>query len=40
MDYQIQVITAPVTDVDRALTFYTQRAGLTLDVDYHPGSSP
>jgi catechol 2,3-dioxygenase-like lactoylglutathione lyase family enzyme len=38
MDYQIQVITAPVTDVDRALAFYTQRAGFTLDIDYHPAS--
>ena len=37
MDCQLQVITLAVSDVDRAATFYTQQAGFTLDVDYHPG---
>ena len=36
MDYRIQVITVPVSDVDEALAFYTRQAGFTLDVDYHP----
>ena len=36
MDYQLQVITVPVSDVDKALVFYTQQAGFTLDVDYYP----
>jgi catechol 2,3-dioxygenase-like lactoylglutathione lyase family enzyme len=36
MDYKIEVITLPVTDVGRALEFYTQQAGFLLDVDYHP----
>jgi catechol 2,3-dioxygenase-like lactoylglutathione lyase family enzyme len=36
MDYRIEVITLSVTDVDRALEFYTQQAGFLLDVDYHP----
>ena len=36
MDYQLQVITLPVSDVDKAAAFYTQQAGFTLDVDYHP----
>jgi hypothetical protein len=36
MDYQIQVIAVPVTDVDQAAAFYTQQAGFILDVDYHP----
>src|SRR5215813_1047517 len=36
MDYRIEVITIPVTDVDRAVRFYTERAGFTLDVDYRP----
>lgn len=36
MDYQVQVITVPVADVDRALAFYTERVGFGLDVDYHP----
>ncbi|MEV6242073.1 VOC family protein [Lentzea sp. NPDC051838] len=35
MDYAIEVVTLPVTDVDRALGFYVQ-AGFVLDVDYHP----
>ncbi len=30
MEYQIQVITVPVTDVDRAVAFYTQKAGFAL----------
>jgi len=34
--YQIQVITVPVSDVDRAEAFYTRQAGFALDVDYHP----
>jgi catechol 2,3-dioxygenase-like lactoylglutathione lyase family enzyme len=39
MDYAIQVITLSVTDVDKAAAFYTQQAGFTLDVDYHPVSN-
>jgi len=36
MEYQLQVITLPVSDVDKAVAFYTGQAGFTLDVDYHP----
>ena len=36
MDYRIEVLTLPVADVDRALRFYTERAGFALDVDYRP----
>jgi len=36
MDYKLEVITLPVTDVDQASAFYTQKAGFALDVDYHP----
>jgi catechol 2,3-dioxygenase-like lactoylglutathione lyase family enzyme len=36
MDYQLQVITLAVSDVDEAAAFYTQQVGFTLDVDYHP----
>jgi catechol 2,3-dioxygenase-like lactoylglutathione lyase family enzyme len=32
----LEVVPLPVTDVDRALAFYTERAGFILDVDYHP----
>ena len=38
MDYQLQVITLSVSDVDKAMAFYTGQAGFTLDVDYHPAS--
>jgi catechol 2,3-dioxygenase-like lactoylglutathione lyase family enzyme len=38
MDYQLQVITLSVSDVDKAAAFYTQQAGFALDVDYHPAS--
>jgi catechol 2,3-dioxygenase-like lactoylglutathione lyase family enzyme len=36
MSYKIEVIILPVSDVDRALAFYTEQAGFTLDVDYRP----
>jgi catechol 2,3-dioxygenase-like lactoylglutathione lyase family enzyme len=39
MNYELQVVTIPVTDVDRAAAFYTQRAGFRLDVDYQPPGS-
>jgi predicted enzyme related to lactoylglutathione lyase len=35
----VEVITLPVSDVDRALRFYVDQVGFTLDVDYSPGSS-
>ena len=38
MDYRIEVITLAVSDVDRALRFYTEQAGFALDVDYRPNS--
>jgi hypothetical protein len=38
MDYKLEVITLPVTDVDQAVAFYTQKAGFVLDVDYHPSN--
>lgn len=36
MDYPIQVITLPVSDVGKAAAFYSEQAGFTVDVDYHP----
>src|SRR5262249_60097826 len=33
----LEVVPLPVSDIDRALVFYT-RAGFTLDVDYRPTS--
>ena len=38
MGYQLQVVTLPVSDVDKAVEFYTRRAGFALDVDYHPAA--
>jgi len=35
----IEVVTVPVVDVDRALHFYVDRLGFTLDVDYAPRPS-
>ncbi len=32
----LEVVPLPVADIDRALAFYTERAGFSLDVDYHP----
>jgi catechol 2,3-dioxygenase-like lactoylglutathione lyase family enzyme len=34
--FSIEVITLPVSDVERALRFYVDQAGFTLDVDYSP----
>ncbi|HET7734890.1 MAG TPA: glyoxalase superfamily protein [Nocardioidaceae bacterium] len=36
MDWKIEVIVVPVTDVDRAKAFYVDQMGFTLDVDHHP----
>jgi catechol 2,3-dioxygenase-like lactoylglutathione lyase family enzyme len=32
----LEVVRLPVTDIDRALAFYTELIGFILDVDYHP----
>ena len=34
VDFRIQLIPVPVSDVDRALAFYTENAGFTLDMDH------
>lgn len=36
MNYELQVVTLPVRDVDASLRFYTEQAGFILDVDYRP----
>ena len=36
MDYQLELILLPVSDVDRAKSFYTDKAGFNLDVDTSP----
>ncbi|MBR1158508.1 VOC family protein [Bradyrhizobium elkanii] len=35
----IEVITLPVSDVERALRFYVDQVGFTLDVDYSPNDA-
>ena len=32
----LEVVPLPVTDIDRAVAFYAEQAGFTLDVDYRP----
>ena len=34
--FTLEVITVPVSDVDRALRFYVDQVGFRLDVDYRP----
>jgi catechol 2,3-dioxygenase-like lactoylglutathione lyase family enzyme len=36
LKFSVEVITLPVSDVERVLRFYVDRAGFTLDVDYSP----
>lgn len=37
MDYKLEVVIVPVSDVDRAKAFYTDQAGFRLDVDHQAG---
>ena len=36
MDYKLELVLLPVSDVDRAKEFYTEKAGFNLDVDHQP----
>jgi len=36
VDYRLELVIVPVSDVDRAKAFYVGRAGFTLDVDHRP----
>jgi catechol 2,3-dioxygenase-like lactoylglutathione lyase family enzyme len=33
MDYRLEVVVVPVSDVDRAKAFYSERCGFTVDLD-------
>ena len=35
MDWKLELVTIPVTDVDRAKAFYTEKAGFNADHDHH-----
>ena len=37
--YSVEVITLPASDVERALWFYADQAGFTVDVDYSPNDA-
>jgi predicted enzyme related to lactoylglutathione lyase len=37
--FSLEVITLPVSDVERALRFYVDQVGFTLDVDYSPNDA-
>jgi catechol 2,3-dioxygenase-like lactoylglutathione lyase family enzyme len=37
MDFKLELVLIPVSDVDRAKTFYTEKAGFNLDVDHRAG---
>jgi predicted enzyme related to lactoylglutathione lyase len=37
MDYKLELVVVPVTDVDRAKAFYAERAGFRVDVDHRAG---
>ncbi len=36
MDFKLELVLIPVTDVDRAKAFYTEQVGFALDVDTSP----
>ena len=37
MDWKLELVLLPVSDVDRAKTFYTEKVGFNLDVDHRAG---
>ena len=37
MDWKLELVVVPVSDVDRAKTFYMERAGFELHVDHRAG---
>jgi catechol 2,3-dioxygenase-like lactoylglutathione lyase family enzyme len=37
MDYKLELVLLPVTDVDRARDFYVDKVGFNLDVDFSAG---
>ena len=39
MDWKLEVVVVPVSDVDRAKEFYTEKLGFNLDVDHRAGEN-
>ncbi len=38
MDFKLELVLIPVTDVDRAKEFYVEQCGFNLDVDHQPST--
>ena len=39
MDFRLELVVVPVSDVDRAKTFYTEKVGFHVDVDHRAGDA-
>ncbi len=39
MEWKLEVVTLPVTDIDRAKRFYTDQVGFNCDVDTYPSEN-
>ncbi len=39
MDWKLELVVVPVSDVDRAKAFYTEKLGFNVDVDHRAGES-
>jgi predicted enzyme related to lactoylglutathione lyase len=37
MDFRLELVQVPVSDVERAIAFYTEKAGFNLDQDHQVG---
>ena len=38
-DLKLELVLIPVSDVDRAKAFYTEKLGFALDVDHQPNET-
>src|SRR2546423_3948762 len=39
MDWKLEVVVVPVSDVDRSKQFYSEQLGFNVDVDHQPNES-
>ena len=39
MDFKLELVVVPVSDVDRAKEFYSEKMGFTVDVDHRAGDT-
>jgi catechol 2,3-dioxygenase-like lactoylglutathione lyase family enzyme len=39
MDWKLELIVVPVSDVDRSKAFYSEQLGFNVDVDHHPNEN-